>query len=124
MMSGLSDVGSLEEICKLIDTLCKVDKYSKWGTDYEYQSESIEGAEYKENEYEDSLNHHYEEYMKYKDEYRKNGDMEYKTKMLEHLDKMIGCMTKIFENIVNKSFDCQEEREKLKQFLQMTFRFI
>lgn len=123
MMSGLSDLSSLEEICKLMDTFCKVDKYSKWGTEYQ-ENYSVEDTIEHEYKHEDDLTKHYNEYIKHKDEYRKSGDLEHKNKMLEHLDKMIECMRKMFENIVNKTFDCQEEREKISQFLQTTFRII
>lgn len=123
MMNGLSDINSLEEICKLIDTLCKIDKYAKWEDDGMSPVEYPDDNSY-EHEHQDNMEKHYREYMKYKDQYKTSGELEHKMKMLEHLEKVIECMSKMFENIVNKSFDCQEERMVIKDFLQRTYRIV
>lgn len=119
MVSGLLDISSLEELCKLMDTMYKVDEYSK--DKYEYVNNVIKDEEH---EMKNDIVKHYHKYLEYKDKYKSSGDLENKMKMLEHLDEMIKCMGEMFENIVSKSFDCQEEKMAIKDFLQKTYRIV
>lgn len=122
MISGFSDINSLEEICKLIDTWCKIDKYSKVEYDeYEENEMMMDNEVY---EMKNDVVKHYHKYMEYKDKYKSSGNLDDKMKMLEHLDEMIKCMGKMFEDIVNKAFDCQEEKMAIKDFLQKTYRIV